>query len=88
MGGLTRSWAAELGPAGHTVNCVNPGVVLTDLAEGLPPVFIEDQASRTPMNNRSGSIDDVAQIVGFLAEEGSRWITGQSISATGGFYMN
>lgn len=87
VGGLTRSWAAELGPAGHSVNCVDPGVVLTDLAETLPPGMIEDHASRTPMNNRSGSIDDVAQIVGFLAEEGSRWITGQSISATGGYYM-
>lgn len=87
VGGLTRGWAAELGPAGHSVNCVDPGVVITELAEHLPPGFIEDHAARTPMKNRSGSIDDIAQIVGFLAEERSRWITGQSISATGGYYM-
>ena len=86
--GLTRSLAAELGPAGHSANCVNPGVVITKLADGLPPGFIEGNKALTPMENRSGSIDDIAQIVGFLAEEGSRWITGQSISATGGFYMN
>ncbi|MCJ1426560.1 hypothetical protein MMC29_004463 [Sticta canariensis] len=84
---LTRSLAAELGPAGHSINCVNPGVVITELADELPD-FIEGQKAVTPMENRSGSIDDIAQIVGFLAEEESRWITRQSISATGGFYMN
>ena len=86
--GLTRSLAAELGPAGHSVNCVNPEVVITELTNGLPPGFIEAQKAVTPMENRSGSLDDIAQIVGFLAEERSRWITGQSISATGGFHMN
>lgn len=87
VGGLTRAWAAELGPAGHSVNCVNPGVVITELADELPPGFIDAQKALTPMENRSGSIDDVAQIVAFLAEDSSRWITGQSISATGGAYM-
>ncbi|MCJ1468008.1 hypothetical protein MMC07_006634 [Pseudocyphellaria aurata] len=88
VGGLTRSWAAELGPAGHSVNSVNPGVVITELVDILPPGFLEGQNALTPMENRSGSVDDIAQIVGFLAEDGSRWITGQSISATGGQYMN
>ena len=85
---LTRSLAAELGPAGHSVNCVNPGVVMTDAVDALPPGYIEANKAQTPMENRSGQVDDIAQIVGFLAEEGSRWITGHSISATGGFYMN
>lgn len=88
VGGLTRSLAAELGPAGHSVNCVNPGVVITELNHMLPPGFIDAQKALTPMEHRSGSVDDVAQIVAFLAEDGSRWITGQSISATGGAYMN
>lgn len=88
VGALTRSWAAELGAAGHSVNAVDPGVVITELSDELPPGFIDAQKAITPMENRSGSIDDVAQIVGFLAEEQSRWITGQFISATGGSYMN
>lgn len=87
VGCLTRAWAGELGPAGHSVNSVNPGVVITELADELPPGFIEAHTALTPMN-RSGTLDDVAQIVSFLAEEQSRWITGQSISASGGFYMN
>ncbi|MCJ1468009.1 hypothetical protein MMC07_006635 [Pseudocyphellaria aurata] len=87
VGGLTRSWAAELGPAGHTVNSIDPGVVITELADELPPGFIEAHTALTPAG-RSGNLDDIAQIAAFLAEDGSRWITGQSIAATGGFYMN
>ena len=85
--GLTRSFAAELGPAGHTVNCVNPGPVPTDLLTGVPQEIIDSQKSSTPMQNRLGTPDDVAQIVAFLAEEGSRWVSGQCINASGGWTM-
>lgn len=36
---------------------------------------------------RLGTVDDIAQIAAFLAEDGSRWINGEHISATGGAYM-
>ena len=85
--GLTRCYAAELGPLGHTVNAVNPGPVATDLLQGVPQTIVESQKATTPMENRLGTSDDIAQIVGFLAEERSRWVTGQSISATGGWHM-
>lgn len=85
--GMTRSLAFELGKAGHTINCLNPGTVLTDLADNLPAGFVEAQSARTPMENRPGTVDDIAQIVGFLAEEGSRWLTGQCLSASGGLTM-
>ena len=64
--------------------CVSPGVVMTDVVATLPAGYIDATKALTPMENRSGQVDDIAQIVGFLAEEGSRWITGQSISAHGG----
>ena len=51
--GMTRSMAAELGPAGHSVNCVNPGVVITELVDELPPSFIKRLKALTPMENRS-----------------------------------
>ena len=36
---------------------------------------------------RLGTVDDIAQIAGFLAEEGSRWLNGEVVSATGGEKM-
>ena len=85
--GLTRCFAAELGPKGHTMNTVNPGPVETDLLAGVPQHIVQSQKDSTPMENRLGTPDDIAQIVAFLAEEKSRWITGQAISASGGWLM-
>ena len=85
--GMTRCFAAELGPQGHTVNTVNPGPVRTDVLDGIPKDIIEMQKKLTPVENRLGTTDDIAQIVAFLAEENSRWITGQALSASGGFSM-
>lgn len=85
--GLARCHAAELGAKGHTVNTVCPGPVQTDMLSVVSKEILEEQMKRTPMENRLGNTDDIAQIVGFLAEEGSRWITGQTISANGGKSM-
>ena len=85
--GLTRCWAAELGSKGHTVNAVNPGPVQTKVLEGIPSEIVDMQKKMTPVENRLGTTDDIAQVVAFLAEENSRWITGQCISASGGYSM-
>ncbi|KAE8377069.1 hypothetical protein BDV26DRAFT_264382 [Aspergillus bertholletiae] len=82
--GLTRCWAAELGDAGHTVNAVNPGPVQTALLENIPKELVEMQKSVTPVEHRVGTIDDIAQVVAWLASEESRWVSGQAISASGG----
>ena len=85
--GLTRCYAAELGTQGHTVNTACPGPVPTDVLKGIPQEIVENQMKNTPMENRLGSTDDIAQVVGWLAEESSRWVTGQAISASGGNMM-
>jgi 3-oxoacyl-[acyl-carrier protein] reductase len=85
--GLTRCWAAELGAQGHTVNCVNPGPVQTQLMENIPKETIEMQKASTPIQNRIGTADDIAQVVAWLAGDGSRWVTGQVVSASGGWAM-
>jgi 3-oxoacyl-[acyl-carrier protein] reductase len=85
--GLTRCWAAELGSSGHTVNSVNPGPVQTEMLENIPKEAIEMQKSQTPIQNRVGTVEDIAPVVVWLASEESRWITGQVISASGGWAM-
>lgn len=85
--GLTRSWAAELGAEGHTVNAVNPGPVQSELLDNIPKEIVEMQMKQTPAGNRLGEVDDVAQIVAWLASNESRWITGQALSASGGLEM-
>ncbi|RBR26570.1 uncharacterized protein FIESC28_00646 [Fusarium coffeatum] len=85
--GLTRSWAAELGAEGHTVNAVNPGPVQSELLDNIPKEIVEMQKKQTTAGNRLGEVDDVAQIVAWLASEESRWITGQALSASGGLEM-
>ncbi|KAM0304589.1 hypothetical protein ACHAPM_002691 [Fusarium culmorum] len=85
--GLTRSWAAELGVEGHTVNAVNPGSVQSDLLDNIPKEIVDMQKKQTPAGNRLGEVDDIAQIAAWLASEESRWITGQALSASGGLEM-
>ncbi|KAF3393241.1 3-oxoacyl-[acyl-carrier-protein] reductase FabG [Talaromyces pinophilus] len=87
MEGFTRCWAAELGVDGHTVNCVNPGPVDTDMIYQINPTIVEAQKKSTPVEQRLATVDDIAQICAFLAEERSRWVTGQTISASGGWTM-
>lgn len=84
---LSRVLAADLGPKGHTVNTVNPGPVQTDMLSRVPPEWVEMQKGQTPVENRLGTTDDIAQVVAFLAGGNSRWITGQTISASGGWAM-
>jgi 3-oxoacyl-[acyl-carrier protein] reductase len=85
--GMTRGLAAELGPAGHTVNAVGPGPIQSDMMEQIPKDMIEMQKKQTPLGHRVGTVEDVALTIGMLAEEQSQWITGQTISASGGFLM-
>ncbi|MCG3750715.1 SDR family oxidoreductase [Amycolatopsis sp. Poz14] len=81
---LVRVLAKELGPRGVTVNSVLPGAVRTDalLADG-PPGVVEYSAKQTPLG-RIAEPGDIADIVGFLASDQARWVTGQTLHAGGG----
>ncbi|MFI6541163.1 SDR family oxidoreductase [Nonomuraea sp. NPDC050547] len=79
---LVRTFAREVGPRGITVNSVLPGPTDTDgFAAASAP--IDALIARTPLG-RLGRPEDIAEVVGFLASDAARWITGQSITVDGG----
>ncbi|EAW19532.1 SDR family NAD(P)-dependent oxidoreductase [Aspergillus fischeri NRRL 181] len=87
--GFTRSLACELGPVECTVNAVQPGAVESDmLRREVPEQVIAYIQENTPLGNRIAIPEDIARVVTFLAGEGARWVTGQSICVSGGLHMN
>lgn len=84
---LTRVWASELGQDGTTVNAVNPGPVQSEMLEQVRSEIITRQKETTAVENRVGTPQEIAEVVAFLAEERSSWVTGQCISASGGYAM-
>ncbi len=81
---LTKALAKELGPSGIRVNCVAPGVILTDMCAGLDPEILEDMAEDTPAG-RNGRPEDVAQAMEYLAQ--ATFVTGQVIPVNGGYVI-
>lgn len=82
--GMTMSLAKELGPSGITVNCIEPGVILTDMCEGLCEDDLRALCDDTPAG-RLGKPNDVAYLAEFLASDKASFITGQCIGVDGGF---
>jgi NAD(P)-dependent dehydrogenase (short-subunit alcohol dehydrogenase family) len=89
---FTRSLAAAISPQGHSANAVLPGLTDTDMLKHITEDeesanFHRGAAAATPMEGRVASPEDIARIVSLIVSPQSQWITGQSISATGGLLM-
>ena len=84
--GLTKSVAKELGSRGINVNAIAPGFIETDMTEVLKDNIKENLLNNIPLK-KLGSIEDVANLVVFLASEQSKYITGQVINVDGGMVM-
>ena len=82
--GLTRALAKELGPSGITVNCVEPGVIATDMNACFDEEAIAALCEETPLG-RIGDPADVANAVFWLASEEAGFVTGQILGVDGGF---
>lgn len=83
---LTRSLALELAPSHIRVNCVAPGVIDTDMVQVLGQDTLRDLAEQTPLG-RLGTAEDIAHAVSFFASEKASFITGQVLTADGGFVV-
>ena len=84
--GFTKALAKELGPSGINVNCVAPGVIDTDMNSHLSEEDLNNLKEETPLC-RTGSTEDIAKTVYFLASEKANFITGQVISVDGGIVI-
>lgn len=84
--GMTRSLAAELAPSHIRVNCVAPGVIQTDMMNTLATEYVPQLVEQTPLG-RLGTPEDIAHAVAFLADEKASFITGQVLTADGGFIL-
>ena len=82
--GLTQALAKELGPSGITVNCVEPGVIDTDMNSMLDETAMKELADATPLC-RIGKTEEVAAVIGFLASDDASFITGACVPVDGGF---
>jgi|TARA_Y100001970_G_scaffold237766_1_gene298469 3-oxoacyl-[acyl-carrier protein] reductase len=84
--GFTKSLAKEVGSRNITVNSVAPGYIETDMTS-----FLEDETRMNIIKNiplgRIGKVDDVSELVMFLASDEASYITGQTISVDGGLLM-
>jgi 3-oxoacyl-[acyl-carrier protein] reductase len=76
---MTKTVAAEVARRGVTVNAVAPGLIETDMTEGISENMLEHVPARRP-----GTPEDVAECVRFLASDGAGYVTGVCLTVDGG----
>ncbi|MCP6681436.1 3-oxoacyl-[acyl-carrier-protein] reductase [Bacillus nakamurai] len=84
--GLTKSSAKELASRNITVNAIAPGFISTDMTDKLSKEVQDEMLKQIPLA-RFGDPGDVSSVVTFLASEGSRYMTGQTLHIDGGMVM-
>jgi NAD(P)-dependent dehydrogenase (short-subunit alcohol dehydrogenase family) len=81
--GLTRSWARELGPFNITANQVAPGWIPVERHADVPGTELARYAAEVPLR-RTGTPEEVAATVCFLASDAASFINGEQITVNGG----
>jgi len=84
--GFTKSLAKEVGSRNILVNAVAPGFIETQMTDVLKEEVKEEISKNIPLK-RMGTVEDVANVVKFLASKDSSYITGQVINIDGGMLM-
>jgi 2-dehydro-3-deoxy-L-rhamnonate dehydrogenase (NAD+) len=81
---MTKSLAKELAGKGDiTVNAISPAVIQTEMLDGIAPATVEYMISKIPLG-RTGTIDEVAALVHYLASSEASFTTGQCYDISGG----
>jgi NAD(P)-dependent dehydrogenase (short-subunit alcohol dehydrogenase family) len=84
--GLARSIARELGSRNVTANVVAPGFIETDMTAVLPETRKNEVLANVPLR-RYGAVDEVAEVVRFLASDAAAYVTGAVLPVDGGLGM-
>lgn len=83
---MTKALAKELGPSNITVNSIAPGVIKTDMLNGISEDIIDELKEETPLQTIGLPID-IAGTALFLASDRARYITGQVVGVNGGLVI-
>ncbi|MEE2990295.1 MAG: 3-oxoacyl-ACP reductase family protein [Planctomycetota bacterium] len=83
MIGFARSLAQALAPHNIRVNTVAPGLIATDILDGVAQQDLQDLIDATPIP-RIGKAEEIAELVFFLLSDRSSFMTGQTLVASGG----
>ena len=81
---MTKALAQELGPSGIRVNCIAPGVILTDMCATIDSAILDEMAEESPVG-RNGRPEDVAEAMEYLAN--ATFVTGQVLPVNGGYII-
>ena len=84
--GFTKALAKEVAPSGITVNCVSPGVIMTEMNAHLSQEDINELCEETPLM-RVGTTSEVSKAVLYLADEKAGFVTGTILPVNGGIIM-
>ena len=84
--GLARSLARELGSRSITVNVVAPGPIDTDMTAALGEKRLSELSAAVPLG-RTGTVEEIAGVVTFLASPAASYITGAVLPVDGGLGM-
>ena len=83
--GLTLAAAAELAEHNVLINAVSPGLTLTDLTKNvLGPKRMQEISDMIPMR-RMAEVEEISNVILFIASKKNTYISGQNIIADGGF---
>lgn len=85
---LTRNLATELAPHNIRVNCINPGLIATDMTAWVmhDPQILPVVLDKIPMH-RAGDPDEIAKVAVFLASDDASYVTGQCLYVDGGWIV-
>lgn len=88
INGLVKGMALDMAPRGIRVNCVNPGVIETNIFESgaITPEHLEVNKQQYPLG-RFGKPEEVAHAVIYLLSDASAWVTGSNLLIDGGLTL-